>query len=431
MLNLLLATLVTQSPVPSPEGPIFSSPALMARAFFEFAPSSGRGMTPACACTTPTGAMGETLTFTRTGAATCSKQGLATTGIQNGDLVVCANNNEPRVESSGGVLGLRVEGARTNETLRSQEVENVVWATSVSGVAAPTITANFATAPDGTLTADRVQISACPTVGNASGINQTSGAIASPSSSSVYLKANSGTPSVSICMFGITTGTRACTQFSLNTSTWTRAVVPNVTNTGGMNMEIACENRTASYTGATNTGAADILVWGAQSEAGAYATSYIPTVAAAVTRNVEVAYFNSLTGTPQSVAATFQAGYSTTTHGPYVFLANDTTASNMLLSYVDTAGKLVGQCNQTGALCASNNESAVQTFPGTHRTAVWRVPNTTWAGVFNGVETSRADGRSAHPTLNRLYIGSYFSTGSELDGIVTRVCSDPSPSRCR
>jgi hypothetical protein len=68
-------------------------------AFFEFAPASGAGMGTACACTTPTGAKGEALTFTRAGDATCSKQGLATTGIANGDLVACTGN-QPRVESS-------------------------------------------------------------------------------------------------------------------------------------------------------------------------------------------------------------------------------------------------------------------------------------------------------------------------------------------
>ena len=86
-------------------------------AYFEFAPASGAGMTAACACTTPTGAKGEAMTFTRTGAATCSKQGLATTGINDGDLVTCASDNQPRVEPSGGVLGLRVESAKTNPLL--------------------------------------------------------------------------------------------------------------------------------------------------------------------------------------------------------------------------------------------------------------------------------------------------------------------------
>ena len=40
-------------------------------AYFEFAPEGGAGMTAACACTTPTGAKGETLTFSRASSGTC------------------------------------------------------------------------------------------------------------------------------------------------------------------------------------------------------------------------------------------------------------------------------------------------------------------------------------------------------------------------
>ena len=389
-------------------------------AFFEFAPASGAGMGAACACAAVTGAKGETLTFTRTGNATCSKQGLATTGINNGDLVVCTGNL-PRVESSGGVLGLRVEGARTNETLRSQEI-NVVWATTVAGVAAPTITADFATAPDGTTTADRMQIPACPTAGvDASGVNQTSATIASPSSSSVYLKANSGTPSVSICMYGITTGTRACTQFALNTSTWTRAVVPNVTNTGGMNMEIACENRTGSYSGATNTGAADILVWGAQSEAGAYATSYIPTAAGSAARNAELASFPLV---PSSVVSGSMAVsvelLTTATNG----LLSATAAGAFRQSILTLGGSraYVGGVSLVGPLAALASG-------GVRRAAMWWDATSTNL-ILNGTPTAGAAGTPA--ATDRLQIGNYDSTaGTNEPGIYTLICYDPASSRCR
>ena len=388
-------------------------------AFLEFAPISGAGMGAACACAAVTGAKGETLTFTRTGNATCSKQGLATTGINNGDLVVCAGD-QPRVESSGGVLGLRVEGARTNETLRSQEIENAVWAQVASGPPAPTITANFATAPDGTLTADRIQIPACPTVGHVSGINQTS-AVASPSSSSVYLKANAGTPSVSVCMYGITTGTRTCTQFALNTSTWTRAVVPNVTNTGGMNMEIACENRTASYTGATDTGAADILVWGAQSEAGAYATSYIPTAAGSAARNAELASFPLV---PSSVVSGSMAVsvelLTTATNG----LLSATAAGAFRQSILTLGGSraYVGGVSLVGPLAALASG-------GVRRAAMWWDATSTNL-ILNGTPTAGAAGTPA--ATDRLQIGNYDSTaGTNEPGIYTLICYDPASSRCR
>lgn len=404
-------------------------------AFFEFAPASGAGMGTACACAAITGAKGETLTFTRTGNATCSKQGLATTGILNGDLVVCAGD-QPRVESSGGVLGLRVEGARTNETLRSQEIENVVWAISASGVSAPTITANFATAPDGTLTADRMQIPACPVVGNASGINQTSATIASPSTSSVYMKANAGNPSVSVCMYGITTGTRTCTQYALNTSTWTRAVVPNVTNTGGMNMEIACENRTASYTGATDTGAADILVWGAQSEAGAYATSYIPAVAAAVTRNVERAYFAKTvpttagvcTAATQQVPSTSAYQSGSGLYAPMLSSGSGSAVSPYMWPYTSGAGigLSIDGTGSTGAPSGwapgTTNTSLIARYVAGHNGTAWTVCKDAVC-ASNGVASAWSSPSYTHIKFDT-------STASPDDAIWTRVQVDPTFSRC-
>ena len=385
-------------------------------AYFEFAPSSGAGMGTACACTTPTGAKGEAMTFTRAGDATCSKQGLATTGIANGDLVVCTAN-QPRVESSGGVLGLRVEGSRTNETLRSQEFDNAAWVATVAGIAASTVTANFAVAPDGTATADRIQIPACPAVGNASGVNQNSLTIASPSSSSVYLKANAGTPSVSICMYGIATGTRACTQFALNTSTWTRAVVPNVTNTGGMNMEIACENRTVSYTGATNTGAADILVWGAQSEGGSYATSYIPTVAAAVTRNADSALTGTLSpgvGPSFCLAGSAEWPSSLVTTGVVAQLGTAAPDLASIGRSTNTAASLVINATTTtpavAAIGTSVSRALLADASGT-RSAFWNA----------GSVAAPAASMTGSPTA--VTIGA-------VDSITTRVQVDPSPSRC-
>jgi len=407
-------------------GPSFNS-----LAFFEFAPTSGAGMGSACACANITGAKGEALTFTRTGSATCSRQGLATTGIANGDLVACSTD-QPRVESSGGVLGLRVEGARTNETLRSQQIENAVWAITAAGVAAPAITADFAVAPDGTTTADRVQIPACPNAGyDASGVNQTSGAIASPSSSSVYLKANSGTPSVSVCMFGLATGTRACTQFTLNTSTWTRAVVPNVTNTGGMNMEIACENRTGSYTGATNTGAADILVWGAQSEAGVGATSYIPTVAAAVTRNAEAPIFSVGSGSWGCESASFSvAGYAASGSNQRVLTLR--VGGDLYDQYINFSGASLQHFTFLSAVTRQHATSNAPAAAGSTSRVVYRQNGTTLVTELDGTTTTSTP--SAYTPLNgaaTLHVGRYPSGGFELNGIISRVQLDPDPTRCR
>ena len=63
-------------------------------AFFEAFPANGAGTTGPCSTSAPTSAQNNALTFTRGSNGTCTLgvDGLRTTGIANGDLVVLASN---------------------------------------------------------------------------------------------------------------------------------------------------------------------------------------------------------------------------------------------------------------------------------------------------------------------------------------------------
>lgn len=392
-------------------------------AFFEFAPASGAGMGTACACTTPTGAKGEAMTFARTGDATCSKQGLATTGIANGDLVVCTAN-QPRVESSGGVLGLRVEGARTNVLPRSSELDNAAWVLDFSGGGVvPTRTANAAVAPDGTTSGERLQFSACPTAGDASlfyQLHATSGA----SASTIFCRGNGSTQTISVCSFG-STGSSGCTPVSCPSTSWSRVQdLRTATGTGGL--VVGCNNL-ATYAGGSNTGAADVFLWGAQQEMGAtFATSYIPTTSAAVTRNAETAIATISAGLSQSqgsAAITFTPLWSTAT--PTLF---------RLLEF-----------DSSGRVAYSNTGNGVNIFDGTNDIGnTWTLSVGTpvrvwgsWAGatlsINDGTDTATGafDGTFGAGALTSLSLGYGASGPGQANGIITRVCVDPDPTRCR
>lgn len=394
-------------------------------AFFEFAPVGGAGMSAACACTTPTGAKGEALTFTRTGAATCSKQGLATTGIANGDLVVCSNNNEPRVEPSGGVLGLRVESARTNSILRSQEFNNAAWVLDGTGSTVPTVTANQATAPDGTLTADRVQVAACSSVGSNSVVYQLHATSGTGSTSSVYCRGNGSTQTIQVCSFG-STGGNGCTAVSCPSTSWSRGVDVRSTTTGTGGVVIGCVNL-VSYTGSSNTGAADVFIWGAQSEMDAtYATSYIPTVAASATRNAESPYLTvtAMTAGTYSTAANFETPY------------NITSSNSRLVTLYQTGIVFSDDyfpTNYTAFLYDGVISSFMSATAVTTSGRVGSYYDLTNLGVcVNATCTSTAAARTIN-NITRVRIGVDGSAGSigQPNGIVTRVCADPNPTRCR
>jgi len=267
-------------------------------AFFEFAPASGAGMGTACACAAVTGAQGTALTFTRTGNATCSPLGLASSGITNASLVECSANL-PRVESSGSVLGLRVEGARTNVLTRFIDYANATWA----DVATPTLTGAQVSPWTGTYANLAVQF------------DDNDGAAFEGRTQTVTVTA--ATQYVMSCF--VKAGTLATARLSLDgttadftglsSTTWTLATVVDASSSG---VAIAAQALNGSTAAATGT-----VIWGGcQVEAGAYATSMIPTVAAAVTRNAESAYFSRSIATTAGVcsAATHEVpsttGYS-------------------------------------------------------------------------------------------------------------------------
>jgi len=243
--------------------------------------------------------------------------------------LLTAAANAPRYEYDGlgSYLGLLIEEARTNISLRSAEIDNVAWNKS-----SVTVSANTATAPDGTTSMDLVVPSAtaanhnvlqsvskaassitytCSVYAKASSVNFLGFRLDSGSINGVYavfdllngLVATAPTVSGS----GFTVGTASITavgggiyrcvcSYTTDTLTITRAVFV-AQNANGNPF-------TFSYTG---NGTDGIYLWGAQFETGAFATSYIPTTSAAVTRSADVATITSANffNIYSSVAGTF------------------------------------------------------------------------------------------------------------------------------
>ena len=182
----------------------------------------------------------------------------------------------PRISNRG----LLIEAAATNLLLRSQEIDNASWSKFAAGTGvAPVVTANAATAPDGTTTADQVvfDLGASNTLSDQSMLNQgVTVANATAYAGSVWLKASSA---VTILCRHVGSGSYSLLNV---TTAWQRFVVPETSVTTTPALSLGLRGLGAATTATVN-------VWGVQLELGATATSYVPTVAATVTRPADAA----------------------------------------------------------------------------------------------------------------------------------------------
>lgn len=284
-------------------------------------------------------------------------------------------------------LGLLIEEQRTNLVTYSEQFDNATWSKTFA-----TITANTIVAPDGALTGDKL-VSSSTT--NFMGVNQLNVSVVSGNSYTMtaYVKAGEwqyaylqvgGTSWTSQgqnsgIRFDLISGTvagayngqstangsisnvgngwfRISTVWTCNLTTTSGAVVLGMTNT----------NNTVASTG---DGYSGIFIWGAQVEAGAFPTSYIPTVASQVTRAADLAamtgtnfssWYNQAEGTIYAEASipAFSAS-SVQTH--FTASLNDGTSSNrtLLRAYSNGIGGIVfdGQVVSGGVAVFDSNDT--------------------------------------------------------------------------
>lgn len=366
------------------------------------------------------------ITFTRASVATYyDKLGVLRT----------ASNNEPRFDYDPVTLeakGLLIEESRQNLLTYSEQLDNAAWAKGNT-----TVSTNAVTAPDGATTADKLLEFASTAQHTVSNFVIATATAGTAYTATCFIKAAErnyaffgitgtavGVPalvSVNLLTGAVATVNGSPTSFSSTNAGngWWRVAVSVTTAVTGdviFDLRISADGIWAnrSYAGNATSG---IYVWGAQLEAGSFPTSYIPTTATAVTRQIDNAvmtgtnfssWYNQSEGTFDCISSGFTS--SSTGNARAVFGVSDGTSSNRIwsiLSNVSGSNSSYFEINAAGVQQTNLGTGAPYTNSQRNIAFSYKADDVLFCRDSGTVQT---DNTATIPSVNQLGIGSVYSS---------------------
>jgi hypothetical protein len=340
------------------------------------------------------------------------------TRVNKQGLIEVVSNNEPRIDFLNDSKGaLLLEPSGSNLIPYSEDFTDASWTKSNS-----TVTSNQVISPDGTLNADKLVSSANTSIhylsdlisGATIGLNYTFSIFAKASEEDVLAYRDSTYGTVSL--FDLSNG--SVIEGSNHNSSiidfgngWYKCITTS--ETAFSDIEIRLSPR--DYTSYTGNGTSGLYIWGAQLEAGSYATSYIPTQGAIGTR---VAESCNDAGNEQVINSTEGVLYADISA-----LDNSNTFRAISISDGTNDNRVVidyNQSNQIRGLLAIGGNTANRLITDTStdikqvNKIAFKYSDGDIALWVNGIEIGTTSGSNTLPTntLNRLN----FDFGNGLDG---------------
>ena len=278
-------------------------------------------------------------TFTRASSAT---------RVNESGLIESVGSGIPRVDYLNNADGhLLLEPSRTNILLRSEEFDNAYWEKTNS-----VITNNYTTSPDGNTSADKLVASSSSgqhligTSAYVTTLNLTAYVFTVRVKAAEYSKVgirearNAG----SYCCYNLSNGTlieEGTTTSSIKplVNGWFEISLPFTTLSLSQSLPQVFVLNDSYTSGNPNSysysgdGTSGIYIWGAQLEAGSYATSYIPTSGSSVTRVAEATSQTPPSGVIGQTEGTFFLDFTVNqldTSAANLFSISDGSTSNRI-----------------------------------------------------------------------------------------------------
>jgi hypothetical protein len=342
-------------------------------------------------------------------------------------LKTAAANEWPREFDpvTGECLGRSVWESRTNLLQRSEEFNDAYWTKSNSAV-----TANQIIAPDGTLTADKLVTSNAVSSGH---VQRSVTVSAGAHTLSVIAKAGEwswvrvgwagGGTSFNLATGAIgTVGASDTASIVSLGNGWYRCIITRTLTATTDTYRVYSTNADNAFT--TGDGTSGIYIWGAQLEAGAFATPYIPTVASQVTRLADSAVmtganFSSWFNPEQGclfrevlVAANAGGTHAYAGSGSVNYIQFGQSASSLTyLTYVEFNDAVVASLNEA----SSNYPAGVfHKFASSYKTD-------DFAASGNGRAVLTDTSGNVPVVAETLRIGNFNGTTSFLNGYIKRL----------
>lgn len=332
--------------------------------------------------------------------------------------------------------GLLVEEQRTNLAIWSEDFTNAAWSkpnVNVSG--------NAVIAPDGNLTADLVY----PVPGSTwayAGIerNNGGGVAGNPMTISFFFKA-AGKSWVSVhhgdgsdaAWFNISTGTigaivSGTPSISNVGNGWYKcSITRNISSNGsGWTVFRVCDSD--GSTSVTGSGTNGVYAWGAQTENGAFPTSYIPTTTASTTRSADVCQitgsdFSGFWNGTEGTLAFDADGFSTLIDNQFITSVSGGSVSNSINLVRSNANDVtgVGSSVLAGGVLQEAMNAAAGTWPtGLSCKLTFAYKANDFAQSVNGAAVT-TDTSGSIPTVSQMVIGNAGWTTGPLNGHIARL----------